>query len=61
MSQICQSDSAFCQIRNKPSTFWKQFVNFCQRGEISPNLVTLLGIDFTLAMIQAWEHRYLNK
>ena len=36
MSQISQS-----QLRNKLSKICQRLVNFCQSGEISPNLVTL--------------------
>ena len=37
--------SAFSQIRNKQSKICQRLVNFCQSGEISPNLVTLLPSD----------------
>ena len=32
----------FCQILNKPSKDSQKVLNFCQSGEISPNLVTLI-------------------
>ena len=35
--------SKFCLTLNKPSTIWQRFIKFCQSGEISQNLVTLLG------------------
>ena len=37
-----------CQIRNKPSKNCQRLVKFCQSGEISPNLVTLLVSLFLL-------------
>ena len=41
MSQICQNWLAFCQIRKKHTKIDQKLVNFCQSGEILPNLVTL--------------------
>ena len=32
----------FCQSLNNPLTIWQIFINFCQSGEMSPNLVTLI-------------------
>ena len=47
MAQKCHEyakiGSAFCQIRKKHSKICQKLVNFCQSGEISPNLVTLIG------------------
>ena len=37
-AKVC---SAFYQIRNRLSKVWQIFVNFCQNGEMPPNLVTL--------------------
>ena len=34
--------SKFCQSLNNPLTIWQIFINFCQSGEMSPNLVTLI-------------------
>ena len=42
MQKFCQVDSTFCQIRNKPSKICRRLLKFCQNGEISPNLVTLM-------------------
>ena len=42
MSQLAIVGSAFCQKRNKPPKVCQKLVNFCQSGEISPNLVTLV-------------------
>ena len=46
LAQYCHKfakvGSLFCQIRNKPSKIGQQLVNFCQSGEILPNLVTLV-------------------
>ena len=42
MSQICESRLSIFQIRNEQSKICQRLVNFCQSGEISPNLVTLL-------------------
>ena len=50
MSLIAKVGSAFCQIRNKPSKIWQRLLNFCQRGEILPNLVTLvIGLNLVPA------------
>ena len=32
----------FCQTLNNPSPTWRRFISFCQSGEISPNLITLI-------------------
>ena len=34
------------QIINEHSTIWQRFIKFCQSGEISPNLVTLVNNNF---------------
>ena len=40
--KFAQVGSAFCQIRNKLSKFCQRLINFCQSGEFSPNLVSLV-------------------
>ena len=44
-NNVAKIGSKFCQTLNNPSTIWQRFIKFCQRGEISPNLVTLLPRD----------------
>ena len=34
----------FCQILNKPSKDCQKVLKFCQSGEISPNLVTVVAL-----------------
>ena len=43
--------SAFRQIRNRLSKICQIFVNFCQSGKISQNLVTLLAMSHFLSLI----------
>ena len=51
ISQIPKVCSAFCQIRNRLSKICQIFVNFCQSGKISQNLVTLLAMSHFLSLI----------
>ena len=48
ISKIAKVDSAFCQIGNKLSKICQRLANFCKRGEISPNLVTLKGRNVSI-------------
>ena len=41
VKHFATAGSKFCQILNKPSTICPRFWKLCQRGEISPNLVSL--------------------
>ena len=41
-TQFAKVGPEFCQIRNNPAKYCQRRVRFCQRGEISPNLVALI-------------------
>ena len=43
---ICQNKFKNCPILFKPLKIAQRLAEFCQSGEISPNLVTLAGNDF---------------
>ena len=49
--KICQKGSKICQILKKPIMFAKRLLKICQSGEISPNLVTLVGSEVTIWII----------
>ena len=52
--------SVLCQIWTKPSNFFQWLVNFCQSGEISPNLVTQSAISKTKTLKAIISKRFLT-
>ena len=51
--KISPIKSQICQIRYKKSKNCKRLVNFCQSGEISPNLVTLILVHLVLRILHS--------
>ena len=54
MSQNCQSRLSILPVRNKPPKICQRLVNFCQSGQISPNLVTLVQCDLLSPKIEIY-------
>ena len=54
---ICKTKFKFCQILNRGFKNCQRLVQFCQSGEISPNLVTLWDILAHNLFAVSAEHR----
>ena len=57
---FCHSGFKILPKPNKPSKYCQSLLKFCQSGEISPNLVTLVLSDATVNIANTWLYQVNN-